>query len=284
MRGRSIDPQHAERTADRLWKSAVEQAAERIERSPGLLRDLAYEAQAVIGYRSVGDPSASRQITREAFVLADEAYSALFAVALAPEGSVVRSPVRGPRTMAGGTIIRGFASVEAWLDALWFSVILRDDESLRRLCTITENRLRETGGLTVDPYVFTWVRALQGYFANSPDALDLLYAAMEATDPETLKVSPEHALLISYPAMKLLYFLALQEPDGFNEALEEAVDLHDHFWSSEPDLLENPYGFTAGGPLALACAAHDLGMPVTVGSPYLPRSIVSGAAFGRTSV
>ncbi|MDP5316081.1 immunity 49 family protein [Streptomyces poriferorum] len=275
MAQREIKARYAQAEAAELWDRAREYAQE-LDETPAFLHEVGWLAQKVSGYQSISDPRATEGITRESWTLAAEAYAAIFAVTRAPIGSTVHCPVMGDRNLQSGEVPRHYASVETWLDAIWLSIICRNERELLNLCSIPADWLRESGGAQVDSVVFQWANTLQSYFTKAPGFLDLLYATMEETAPEELTVSPHYILQIAYPAMELLYHLSQQDSTGFNEALEEALNLHHHFWTSDPELAGSPYGFTAKGPLALACIAEDMGMQVTVESEYLPHSMIKG--------
>jgi hypothetical protein len=65
----------------------------------------------------------------------------------------------------------------------------------------------------------------------------------------------------------------------FDEALRNALVMHRRYWRDfEPNPGErqanDPQSFIALGPLAWATLRRDRGLPVTITSDYLPRSVI----------
>ncbi|MEE1790765.1 immunity 49 family protein [Streptomyces sp. BE308] len=276
MPKRAIEATRAEAEAAELWIRAREYA-QQLDQTPAFLHEVGWLAQKVSGYRSISDPHAGEKTTWDSWNLAAEALAAIFAVTHAPQGSTVSCPVMGDRNLQSGEVPRRYASVETWFDALWLAIVCRNEQELLNLCKISPDWLKQSGGVQVDQVAFRWVGALQGYFNRAPNFLGLLHDAMKGTAPEKLAVNPAYVLQILFPSMELLYYLSLQDSAGFNQALEESLNLHHHFWTSDLELSRSPYGFTAKGPLALACIAEDMGMQVTVESEYLPYMLLRGS-------
>ena len=83
-------------------------------------------------------------------------------------------------------------------------------------------------------------------------------------------------------------FLNLMRSDHereFNEALAQALEQHKAYYTADSKLADDPRGFVALAPLALACIAKDSGLNVDVESDYMPKHLLLGSWVGeyRTS-
>ncbi|MGI5167869.1 immunity 49 family protein [Spirillospora sp. CA-253888] len=86
----------------------------------------------------------------------------------------------------------------------------------------------------------------------------------------------DHWECLRHPPARLLDRLVENDPDGFNEALAQALELFRQY-HSVGERADDPDNQVALDVLGLACLAHDRGRPVTVESDYLPRRLVEGA-------
>lgn len=66
--------------------------------------------------------------------------------------------------------------------------------------------------------------------------------------------------------MEMFYFLTQREDQKFNNSLANALDLHKRFWTKDTERRNDPNGFIALGPLAVACLARDAGVRIDVES------------------
>ncbi|MGO4648188.1 immunity 49 family protein [Nocardia sp. 2YAB30] len=70
----------------------------------------------------------------------------------------------------------------------------------------------------------------------------------------------------------------------FNDSLAVASDLHRSFWTRDDERNNDPRGFIALGPLAIACWARDTGISVEVESEYLPEHFLQGTWVGENPI
>lgn len=163
-----------------------------------------------------------------------------------------------------------------WRIGWWLAHIVDDRASIDRLAATPIDVLRRSSS-RADECQYRFVEALQGYEKHSPDWSTKLQAALDATDPQTTKLSDEDfALNILVPEMQMLFRLALGEIEPFGSALDFAIERHKKYWS-KTNRKTDPDGYLALGPLALASQAVQAGMPIDAESEYIPRALIEGA-------
>ncbi|MFI8452798.1 immunity 49 family protein [Streptomyces erythrochromogenes] len=258
--------------AARMTTAAIE-GIESLENSPGIIDALWNSVRLGVAARSAVDPDGAGIDTWEAVVNAAQVGSALFQVSGATEGTVEcrihheirRLPAIGPKQIA---------NCPNWLDAFWFAVICRDQERMTALCEIPLETLRASGAMH-DEYLYHWVATLQAYRTHrQADMVQELTLAFTQSHPDVAGIAPRDWLQqISYPPINLFYRFVKRDHDGFNAALVEALELHKTYWSHEERDFDVS-GLWAIGPLAMACFAHDGGIPIEVESDYLPAALL----------
>ncbi|WP_371788231.1 immunity 49 family protein [Streptomyces griseoaurantiacus] len=268
--------------AERLGQNMARNTA-KLERSPASIDSMLGTAVLHVQARSIVDPRAARIETWEAVVTAMQVYSALFAVTGATEGTVqcridheVRTlPAIGPRP---------YADAGNWLTAFWLTVVCRDQKRLTELSQIPLDRLRSEEG-AYDDYIYHWVAALQAYWSRRPGLVEELTAAMQQSHPDVATITPRDRLQqVLYPPINLFYRFLRQDAPGFNQALTEALELHKAYWTADEDRTGDPSGMMALAPLAVACLAHDGGIPIEVESDYLPKYLLERGWLGEFEV
>lgn len=230
------------------------------------------------------DPAANTIGSWEAWVAAMQTGSALFASASAPEGTTVECLIAHKvRTIpASGT--RHFVHAANWLEAFWLAVICRDQARMTRLCNIPIEQLRASGA-QFEEYIYHWVDALQTYWLERPGLGEKLVTAFDGTSPDTIQsVDRELMLKILYPPLNLFYRFISQDPEKFNEALVEAIELHKEYWTADEERSEDLSGAVALAPLAIACLAYDAGRPIDVESEYLPANLLDRSWLGEFEI
>ncbi|MDH6630272.1 hypothetical protein M2271_008132 [Streptomyces sp. LBL] len=269
------DEGYAERLGRRVAKGI-----DRLEQSPGSLDMYLSTPFLHLQARAAVDPRAARLETWEAVVTAMQVYSTIFAVTGATEGTVQTRIAHEVRTIpAIGP--RSYADAGNWLTAFWLAVICRDQKRLTELCQVPLDRLRSPEG-DFDEYIYHWVAALQAYWLQRPGLVEELTAALQRSHPDTARIAPPDLLQnILYPPINLFYRFLHQDAAGFNQALAEAVELHKAYWTGDEDRTDDPSGMVALGPLALACLAHDGGIPIEVESDYLPKHLLERGWLGE---
>ncbi|MFE7099574.1 Imm49 family immunity protein [Streptomyces erythrochromogenes] len=100
-----------------------------------------------------------------------------------------------------------------------------------------------------------------------------LVAAVDGTAPEVAR-DPHTAGRLAYTPMKVLHRSLRNHQAGFNQALATALRWHKDHWSREESQAIDATGLIALAPLALACIAHDAGIPIEVESDYVPAALL----------
>ncbi|MFJ8109702.1 immunity 49 family protein [Streptomyces sp. NPDC096132] len=216
------------------------------------------------------DPRASIFPTWDAWVNAMQVGSAVFAAATTTEDHVQCRIAHKDRTLQA-TGPQWYVTPGSWLSAFYLAVVCRERDRITALCQVPLSLLRENGS-HFEPYHYAWVEALQAYWLGSPDLVSKLVAAVDATDPEIVS-DPETVGKLLYPPMEVLHRLIREDEAAFNRALANAVQWHKEYWSEESRSLQSS-GLVALAPLALACIAHDIGIPIEVESEYLPSVLI----------
>ncbi|MDJ0345623.1 immunity 49 family protein [Streptomyces sp. H10-C2] len=230
------------------------------------------------------DPTANTIESWEAWVAAMQTGSALFASASAPEGTTVECMIAHKvRTIpASGT--RHFAHAATWLEAFWLAVICRDQARMTQLCNVPIEQLRASGA-QFEEYIYHWVDALQTYWLERPGLGEKLVTAFDGTSPDTLRsVDRELMLKILYPPLNLFHRFISQDPEKFNDALVEAIQLHKEYWTADEERSEDLSGAVALAPLAIACLAYDAGRPIDVESEYVPENLLDRSWLGEFEI
>ena len=228
------------------------------------------------------DPTAELLETWESWVMAMQIGSALFASATAPEGSTVECMIAHKVRAIPAVGIKHFVDAGNWLDAFWLAVICRDQARMTQLCQVPIDTLRASGAV-FEEYIYDWVDVLQTYWLERPGLGEKLVAAFDKTDPDRLRfVERELMLKVLYPPINLFYRFISRDPEKFNEALVQAVQLHKEYWTANvEERHETSDGDVALAPLALACLAFDAGRPIEVESEYLPEHLLKRSWLGE---
>lgn len=234
----------------------------------GLMRD----ALSHLGHRCAVDPLGSNGDTWDSLCFAAEAGAAIYAVAVAVEGTKVAITLRGKQIPVTATGPVYFASGGTWLTAHHLAAITRDVQKTRQLSEVPLEVLR-TSGSEEPEYVFRMVDMFQKFNLRQPGVHEALNVALKATG-EITPVHREHVRVNALPQLNLFHSIVNAGP--FGQALAEALALYREFWSTE-DNEESPNGYVALGPLGLASVAHDAGIPIEVTSEYLPRHLYNGS-------
>ncbi|MFI8306794.1 immunity 49 family protein [Streptomyces sp. NPDC085927] len=230
---------------------------------------------------TLSDPTADKLETWEAWVMAMQVGSALFASATAPEGSTVQCMIGHEVRTIPAVGITHFVDAGTWLEAFWLAVVCRDQARMTQLCQVPIETLRASGAV-FEEYIYHWVDVLQTYWLERPGLGDKLVAAFDATDPDRLRfMDREMMLKVLYPPINLFYRFIGQDPDQFNEALVQALELHKEYWTADLDREESGEGDIPLAILALTCLAHDAGRPIEVESEYLPEHLLKRSWLGE---
>jgi hypothetical protein len=243
-----------------------------VETDPSALNNVLRRALTLTRYRSVVDPAAADTETWRDLRTAAEAGTAIFTAATG-EGEVEAVVTRPLRFAATGPT--STADAGTWLTAAWLAVIDRDDDLVQRLCAVPLDLLMASG--EYDAYMAPWLETVQSFLAHREVTAELFGAAMAGTDPDTVRSTPRRAVLqLVHPPIEMFYHLLRRDDEKFNTSLARALEQHLSYWTSDEELVDDPDGFLALAPLAVAVLARSVGMSVDVESEYLPANFLLG--------
>ncbi|MEV6678670.1 immunity 49 family protein [Streptomyces erythrochromogenes] len=258
---------------DPVLGDGVVWALEDLREAPEAIADAMSDALLLAQERSVPDPAAGWPETWEAWVVAMQSGSAMFAAAATSSESVdclihheMRSlPATGPRS---------WVNAGSWINVFFLSVICRDRARLDALCEIPPGLLQASGA-EFDPYIHPWSQTLRSYWLGRPDLGDQLLQAAAGLAPLAAPISgPEMTTKILWPVVDLFHRFVTGDQERFNRSLVNALTLHKQYWTADEGLARDARGLVAVGPLAMACLAYDAGFPVDVESEYLPAALL----------
>lgn len=254
---------------------------ERLERSEVARAQALDTMIALATTRCATDPEASRFETWEAWVMAMQAGSALFAAATAPENTSVTVRIREQEKVLPATGPQSHVNAGTWITSFYLAMVCRDNQRLRDLAQVPVSLLRESGAV-FDEYIYSWVETLQSFWLGRQDIGDKLVAAVDGTAPEAARYADAELMSkILYPPIILFYRYLRQDHEQFNTALNDALRWHKDYWSATEDRAVSSDGLVALGPLAIACLARDQGFPIEIESEYLPKALLEYAWMGE---
>jgi hypothetical protein len=213
---------------------------------------------------------------KRAFLSAAQSCAALFALAAAKEGTRVKVKLgEGPPVPMAAQGPSSESHSAKWTTGFYCAMIVRDKPS-RRLLSDTPIEVFEGSSSKGDAWGDLWAETLKlvGQGARDASVLKLLNKALAATDPKKLRVSGtvDLVLRVRVQEMKLLFRILQKDEAAFEQALVEALEEHQKYWTKVMKEPSDPDGLLAIGPTAMACLARDRHKwKVDVESPYLPR-------------
>lgn len=256
--------------ADREGNALTEQLTEliaKVEQDPTLLQVIGAKALEETGYHLINDEQGSWSHTWFSFALAMQAYTGIFAVADAPKGRYVR--LRDDEYYVPATGPHPQANAENWLKAMFLAMICRDRDRIKSLALVSLDLLRASG-VDHDEAVYEWVRVLQNYWWGGSGVSTRWLEAMPQDDD------------LFYPPIEVFMHLADDNQAGFTDSLARALRKHREHWTKTAERAQDPNGFLALAPLAMAARAQEAGwINVTVRSPYLPLTLQDGGRVGE---
>lgn len=230
--------------------------------------------------RCVPDPAAVMLETWESWLLTMQVHSAVIAAASTDEETVT-CRIRQQDRQLVATGPQFHVNAGTWVQAFYLAVICRETARLDLLAKVPVSLLRDCGG-EMDEYIYAWVETLQSFWLNRDDLKDKLVRAVDLSAPEAARVvDTETMSKLLYPPIILFYRYLRRDAEGFNAALADALRWHKEYWSADADRAENIEGIVAIGPLAIACLARAVGIPIAVESPYLPEALLEFAWKGE---
>lgn len=245
-----------------------------VEQDPAALKNVLARALVLTQYESVLDPAAAGTQTWEDLRTSAQAATAIFTAAAADEGEIEAIVAKPSRFKATGPV--SYANAGAWLSAAWLAIVNREDELIQRLCSIPDDTLRASG-VEHDDYVYPWVQTIRNFLTNQEVTPELFTSVMDGTDPDNAGITPPRVMAqIVYPPVEMFYYLLRRDSEKFTVSLTRALEQHRKYWTSDEDLVDEPDGFIAFAPLAIAVLARSIGMSVDVESEYLPSNFLQG--------
>ncbi|WP_369387195.1 immunity 49 family protein [Streptomyces sp. CG1] len=230
--------------------------------------------------RCLADPTAELFPTWDAWVSSMQVGSALFASAMATEGSVQCRISEKVRTIQA-TGPQYYTDASKWITAFWLAIICRAYDRMTALAQVPISLLRDSGAV-FDEYIYAWIDTLQTWWLRGGDLGEKLKAALEGTAPDALQVADRDEMLkILYPPINLFLRYIVQDHQQFNADLVKTLEWHKDYWSETEERAGNSAGLVALGPLAIACLAHDAGFPIDVESEYLPECLLDNSWAGE---
>ncbi|WP_407549091.1 immunity 49 family protein [Streptomyces sp. Pv4-95] len=220
--------------------------------------------------RCLLDPRASIFPTWDAWVNAMQVGSAVFAAATTTEDHVQCRIAHKDRILEA-TGPQWYVNPGSWISAFYLALVCRERNRITALCQVPLSLLRENGS-QFQEYHYAWIDTLQTYWLGGPDLGPKLVAAVDGTEPQVVS-DPETVGKLLYPPMEMFHRIIRKDNAGFNRALTNALQWHKEYWSEETRAFQAS-GLVALAPLAMACLAHDAGIPIEVESEYLPATLL----------
>ncbi|MGT2529109.1 immunity 49 family protein [Streptomyces nojiriensis] len=281
-------PRHSFRTdnAAEMMAPVVESAEEALS---GLAtsEDDRYDAltltpAAAAKWHCLADPEADRFTTWEAWILAMQTGSALFAAGQVVEGTVTcRIGVNGEERELPATGPQEYLHAGNWLTSFYLAAICRENSRVNQLAQVPLSFLRASGA-EFDEYVYAWIETLQNFWFGRQETWITLLTAVRGTAPEEARIADTDLMLkILYPPLELFQLYLRREDQAFTDSLVQALTWHKEYWTADEDRARDARGLVAVGPLAMACLAYDAGFPVEVESEYLPIRLLDRSWVGE---
>ncbi|MFI1501737.1 immunity 49 family protein [Streptomyces platensis] len=218
------------------------------------------------------DPRAATFPTWDAWVNAMQVGSALFAAATTTKEHVQCRIAHKDRTLQA-TGPEWYVHPGSWLSAFYLAVMCREKDRITSLCRVPLSVLRENGS-RFGEYDYAWIDTLQTYWLGGQDLVPKLVTAVDATAPEAIDDPETVGKLLSPPPDGDVPPLRPQGPGRLQPgAGQRALQWHKEYWSEEERAFQIS-GLVALAPLAMACIAHDAGIPIEVESEYLPAVLI----------
>jgi hypothetical protein len=197
----------------------------------------------------------------------------ILAMGAMPRGETIDLPCENRRTVVQATGPTSSTHATAWVGGWYAAVMARDTECLDLLSAVPDEALRSSSTQT-DDYHYAWKAALITFRRKPDDAVRLAEEAIRLTQRDNLRIAGAETAALGAATFRILQALGRGEVDGFQDALADALIAQRDFYSKIDPFGRDPMGFIAWGPLAMACLAHDSGMPIHVDSEYLLPPII----------
>ncbi|WP_019929369.1 immunity 49 family protein [Nocardia sp. BMG111209] len=233
-------------------------------------------ANSLLSVQSLADPQGLSRSTQEAALRNEQLAVGMFQVTdVGFAGQAATVSLRVLDTELTIPAKRNHAATQgSWREAFWWSRIARDDDASTLLSRFPVDRLRNTGdGSWSSEFTYQWVSILQDAWLaglrEQTGRVNSLATNEDVSGPEG-QYRTDHLLR---PPMDVFDALAAGDGERFDQALADALIEYRTFYDTARARTD-PSGFVSVPLLALACWAHDLGLPVTVESDYIPKHFI----------
>ena len=209
--------------------------------------------------------------------LAADACAASFRLAGRPEERAVVVRLEDEEVVLDGFNAPG-PHASDWMDGFLSACAARDTHAMPWLCAVRNDEMIHAG-VEFDPGVFDYIDGLR-LLRGDPAAAKAAFARALTTNAlgEIHIADRQYVADLFLPMIELGLRLVEGEPRAFNDTLEHALLRHRAYWSHHEERREDPTGFFALGPTAMACLATDRGIALDVESPYMPSLLVTPGA------
>ena len=158
----------------------------------------------------------------------------------------------------------------AWLKVVYMAIILRNANALQIMCTIPTEILREADTKSPES-TYRLVDFMKGLFNSDVDIGELLISAMESLE------DIDYMSDIRSPLLSLYRCFLSNDPEEFNEKLDEALASHKEFWADNPENYNDVDGWVSMELLAVLSLAKDnKKWKLSAQSDYIPSWLASG--------
>ncbi len=165
-----------------------------------------------------------------------------------------------------------FVDNDAWLNAYYSAVILRDRSAIHSLREVDETVFLNAN-LKCNTFDLALVNIMQNLFTGGADMGDLLEKALLADDPDDVRLPYSYRILLPLIAVYRCIFTPDAEAE-FNSEMRDAVEKHKDFWKK--DSYKKP-GWISLPLIAAAAFAYDRkGYKLDFETDYIPNWLVTG--------
>jgi len=157
----------------------------------------------------------------------------------------------------------------AWMKGFAISHILRNRDAALKLCANLPTPFPGEGEL-YDVYRAEIAHGLCAWETGEDWSAPLTDAYFRVRTPSQ---NPQFAKRVGWPTVDMLLAVHRRKPGAFNEALYAVLMGHREIYGD----AENNWRAVGGialVPLGICCIASDLGFPIEVESPYIPRWLI----------
>ena len=165
---------------------------------------------------------------------------------------------------------QSYIDANSWLSNAYMAIVLRNENALRILCSITTDALREADSSPPESS-YHLVDFMKGLFNSDADIGELLISAMESLE------DIDYMSDIRSPLLSLYRCFLSNDQNEFNQKLDEALVFHKEFWADNTENYHDVDGWVSMELLAVLSLANDnKKWSLSAQSDYIPSWLVSG--------